>query len=145
MSTELKSKPIGAILGVYAAYLAFFGMFAGGAAYACDLYGPILHLSLLYVSATFGFVYRYRDAIRRSTAESLLVYAFSVGLTLLPLKWILDILFYPVLALEFLATGVTFAYVCGYKRKIEKKPWQYVFPLFLVFLFILLALMLILS
>lgn len=141
MSTESKSKHMGSVLGAYAAYLAFFGMFAGGAAYACDLYGPILNLSLLYVSATFGFVYRYRDAIRRSISKSLLVYGLSVGLTLLPLKWILDIYFSRVLALEFLATGVTFAYVCGYKRKIESSPWQYVFPLFLVFLFVLLALM----
>ncbi len=144
MSTELKSKQRGAVLGAYTSWLSAFVIFAGMAFFACDLFYPILFLSLLYVSVTFGFVYRYRVAIKNSLIKSLLVFVFCVGLTLLPFKWVLNDYFYSVLMLEFIATSATFSYTYGFKCKIEKSPWQYIFPIFLIFLFIMTALMILL-
>lgn len=137
MLVEKNPKSAGKVFCVYIAYLIGFGLFAGSAASSSKLLYPLLFLSLLYVSSTFGFVYRHKDTIKHSPANSLLVYILSVGLTLLPFKWVLEFYFYPVLLLEFVVTGMTFAYTYGFKRKIDKVPWQYIFPLFLIFLFIL--------
>lgn len=140
MSMEKRSNSDRRVARVFIVYWLLFGVVIGSTGVDADFFGALVGCLLLCVSVTFLIAYFFKERIRLSPWKYVSLFALLVALMFVPCLIIIGDCFGPYLSSCLMYIVVTFSYTYLLKSRISSRPWLYLFPIFILYLTILLAL-----